>query len=188
MPHITQTFSVDRPIQTVWDFFQDVPAVATCMPGVEGLDSVGENAYKGRMSIKLGPINAKFDGQAKIENLDETRHSGAITAKAADRQGGSRASAQVTYSLTPEGAVTKVDIVADITLQGAMAQFGRTGLIQEVSSQLTKEFASCIEQKLAAPSIEEAAGIQASEVRGLQVFWQGFRGWLKNLFRRKRNS
>lgn len=58
------------------------------MPGVEGLDSVGENAYKGRMSIKLGPINAKFDGQAKIENLDETRHSGAITAKAADRQGG----------------------------------------------------------------------------------------------------
>lgn len=188
MPQITQSFTVQRPVQVVWDFFQDVPAVAACMPGVELLDSLGTDSYKGRMNVKLGPINAKFEGQAKIENLDEAARTGSITAKGADRQGGSRASASVDYSLGSEGNATKVEIVADITLQGAMAQFGRTGLIQEVSGQLSKEFASCIELKLAATTPEEAAAVQAGDVKGFKVFWQGLRGWLKNLFRRKRSG
>lgn len=188
MPQITESFTVDRPVDVVWSFFQNVPEVAACMPGVELLDSLGDNTYKGRMKVKLGPISAQFQGQANIENLDESGRTGVISAKGADRQGGSRASAKVQYSLSPAAAGTKVDIVADVSLQGAMAQFGRTGLIQEVSGQLTKEFAGCIEQKLAAPTPEEASEVTAGDVKGLRVFAQGIWAWIKSLFGRKSES
>jgi carbon monoxide dehydrogenase subunit G len=188
MPQITESFTVERPVETVWTFFQNVPEVAACMPGVELLETLDGETYKGKMKVKLGPISAQFQGQATIENRDEAGRIGVISARGADRQGGSRASAKVQYSLAPADAGTKVDIVADISLQGAMAQFGRTGLIQEVSGQLTKEFAGCIEQKLAAQSPEEAASVSAGEVKGFRVFIQGIWGWLKSLFARKSKS
>lgn len=188
MPKIVQGFTVGQPADVVWRFFQDVPEVAACMPGVELVDTVDDRSYKGKMKIKLGPINAQFEGQAVIENLDANARTGTISAKGADRQGGSRASAQVNYSLSGDGAVTKVDIVADITLQGAMAQFGRTGLINEVSAQLTQEFADCIEGKLGAATPEAAAAVTAGEVKGFSVFLKGFWSWLKGLFRNKKTS
>ena len=186
MPQIKESFTVEQPIGVVWTFFQDVPTVAQCMPGVELLDAVNDDTYNGKMKVKLGPISAQFQGTATIESLDETAKTGSISAKGADRQGGSRASAKVQYSLGDSGGgMTSVDIVADIVLQGSMAQFGRTGLIQEVSSQLTKEFASCIESKLGATTPEAAAEVKASEVKGFSVFFKGLWAWLKGLFERK---
>ena len=35
MPEIAQSFDIDQPPETVWRFFQDVPRVVTCMPGLE---------------------------------------------------------------------------------------------------------------------------------------------------------
>jgi uncharacterized protein len=188
MPQITESFTVDRPVEVVWQFFQNVPEVAACMPGVELGESLDNNAYKGKMKVKLGPISAEFQGQATIEDLNEANRTGSISAKGADRKGGSRASAKVQYALSNAAAGTKVDIAADLHLQGAMAQFGRTGLIQEVSSHLTKEFAGCIEQKLAAQTPAEAGEVKAGEVKGIRVFLQGIWGWIKSLFDRKSTS
>lgn len=184
MPQITESFTVQQPLSVVWAFFQDVPQVADCMPGVE-LGGIGEdNTYDGKMKVKLGPIAAQFQGKANIEKLDSAAHTGSISAKGADRQGGSRASAKVRYALTTAESGTEVELVADISLQGPMAQFGRTGLIQEVSSQLTKEFAACIESKLGATTPEAAADVKAGDVKGLSVFFKGFWSWLKSLFKR----
>jgi carbon monoxide dehydrogenase subunit G len=186
MPQIKESFTVKQPVAVVWAFFQDVTTVAQCMPGVEILDAVDDKTYNGKMKVKLGPISAQFQGTATIEELDEAAHTGLISAKGADRQGGSRASAKVEYLLTDGGSSTEVNITADVTLQGSMAQFGRTGLIQEVSSQLTKEFASCIEGKLGAATPEAAAEVRAGDVKGFSVFLKGFWSWLKGLFRSKK--
>jgi carbon monoxide dehydrogenase subunit G len=187
VPQIKESFTVEQPVGVVWTFFQDVPTVAQCMPGVELLDAVDDNTYNGKMKVKLGPISAQFQGTATIESLDEAAKTGTISAKGADRQGGSRASAKVQYVLAENGGSTSVEITADIVLQGSMAQFGRTGLIQEVSSQLTKEFAGCIEGKLGAATPEAAAEVKAGEVKGFSVFFKGLWSWLKGLFKRKKS-
>lgn len=183
MPEIRQTFVVERPVATVWDFFQDVAAVADCMPGVELLEDLGGGSYKGRMKVKLGPITAQFQGDATIKELDEATRTGTISAKGVDRQGGSRASAQVRYLLNDAGDTTTVGIQADITLQGPMAQFGRTGLIEEVSGLLTKEFVDCLGAKLAAGSAAEAAEVRAGDVKGFRLFLQSLWGWFRSRFR-----
>ncbi|MEA2433938.1 MAG: uncharacterized protein QOG54_1395 [Actinomycetota bacterium] len=187
MPQIKQTFTVQEPVTKVWQLFQDVPAVAACMPGVELLSDLGGGAYEGKMGVRLGPIKASFLGEATLTETDDLTYVGAISAKGVDKQGGSRASAKVRYALTGEGASTNVDIQADLSLQGPMAQFGRTGLIQEVTAQLTKEFAQCLEAKLRAETAEQAAQVQSSEVKGFRIFFKSLGAWLKGIFNGRRD-
>lgn len=117
------------------------------------------------MKVQVSPISANFQGQAQITNLDESTRTGRITAKGADPQGSSRASATCQLSTVSRGRrETVVGVIAGVKLQGAMAQFGRTGLTQEVSSQLTKTFASCLGGKLGHSDTRE--GGRGPESRG----------------------
>lgn len=183
---ITKEFTVARPVQTVWDFFQDVPEVARCLPGAELLSDDGDGKYTGKVSVKLGPLSATFDGSAQV-SADEAARSGSINGKGTDRRGGSRGSVKVLYTLKPaaeDPASTAVDIDADVTLSGAAAQFGRGGLITEMSNRLIGEFVTCVEGKLAATTVAEAQQITAREVKGGSLFWQSLLAWLKRLLGR----
>ena len=70
MPDIEASFSIDQPASRVWDFFQDVPEVVTCMPGTELLAQPGEATYTGKVTVKLGPVTAAFEGEATIVEAD----------------------------------------------------------------------------------------------------------------------
>jgi uncharacterized protein len=179
---------VASPVDVVWDFFQDVPAVAGCMPGVEVGEPDGDGAYPGTMKTKLGPIAATFQGTATITDANAAARTGAIAAKGIDKRQGSRVRASVGYELEAQPAGTSVAVTADITLQGSMAQFGRTGILQEVSSQMTREFARCVEAKLAGPdsAAEHAppAATAPSEVDGLRLFRSVVAAWFRRVFRR----
>ena len=180
---ISHEFVVERPADQVWDYFQDIPAVADCLPGAELTGDEGGGEYTGKVSVKLGPMSANFEGRAQV-TPDEEAMSGSIDGKGADRRGGSRGQVKVDYRLTPEGPFTKVHIDADVTLSGAAAQFGRTGLINEISGRLIEEFVACVEGKLGATSPEEAAEVKAGDVNGFMVFVQGLIDWVKKLFNR----
>jgi hypothetical protein len=81
---------------------------------------------------------------------------------------------------------TRVDVDADVILSGAAAQFGRTGLINEMSKRLIDEFAACVEAKLEATTEEEAAAVQAQDVKGFSLFmsslWTSFQKWIRKIF------
>lgn len=181
--NISHEFEVARPVDTVWDFFQDVPSVAHCLPGAELLDDKGDNTYAGKVSVKLGPMSANFEGEATVEPDAEAKK-GTINGKGVDRRGGSRGQVKVEYALTESSTGTAVKIDADVTLSGAAAQFGRTGLINEMSTRLIGEFVQCVEGKLAASTHEEAQEIQAGEVRGISLFLESLVAWFKRLFSR----
>ena len=178
---ISQEFVVTRPPETVWQFFQDVPAVAQCLPGAELTDQGDDGSYEGRLSVKLGPMTAAFEGKATVTPDPDSR-SAAIDGKGVDKKGGSRGQVKVQYAIAgvPEGSRVTVD--ADVHLSGPVAQFGRTGLINEMSKRLIGEFVSCLEAKLGADSEAEADEIEASEVRGISLFFSALLAWLKRLF------
>jgi hypothetical protein len=75
-----------------------------------------------------------------------------------------------------------VGVDADVTLSGPVAQFGRTGLVNEMSKRLIGEFVQCLEGKLAAESAAEASKVTAGEVRGISLFFASLWSWIKRLF------
>jgi carbon monoxide dehydrogenase subunit G len=181
---IENEFTVSPPVATVWEFFQDVSSVAQCLPGAELTEDRGDGTYAGKVSVKLGPMAANFEGEATV-TPDESTRSGSIDGKGADRRGGSRGQVKVEYTLTEADGGTKVRIEADVTLSGAAAQFGRTGLINEMSTRLIGDFVNCVEGKLAAETPEAAAEVKAADVKGFTLFLESLLAWLKRLFTRR---
>lgn len=181
---IQHEFTVGRPLADVWKFFGEIPAVADCLPGAELTGDLGDGRYSGVVSVKLGPMTATFEGEATVVS-DPATHSAVISGKGVDKRGGSRGQVKVDYVLSQVAEGTKVAIDADVMLSGPAAQFGRTGLINEISKRLIGEFVECLEQKLAAATPEEAAEVRAvAQVRGISLFFAGLWSWLRRLLRR----
>jgi carbon monoxide dehydrogenase subunit G len=166
---ITDTFDVEREIASVWALFEDVPELASCLPGAELTDDHGDGRFSGKVEAKLGPITASFDGDAMVE-MDAASHTGTCSGKGVDRRGGSRAQLKLAYALEAIPTGTRVTVDADVVLSGAAAQFGRIGLLKEITGRIIGEFVRCVEAKLAAPTPEAAAAVHAPEVKGLSLF------------------
>ena len=157
MPKISETFSVVSPIERVWAFFQDIPVVVTCLPGLELTGEPEPGVYRGRLKVKLGAVTAGFEGEAKIVAVDAATFTTRIEGKGVDKKGGSRAQAEFVYRLTPISQGTSVVVDADINLSGPLAQFGRTGILNDVAREMTAQFAANLSVKLAAQTGVAAA-------------------------------
>jgi len=183
---ITEIIEVKRPVDQVWSLFQDVPGLASCLPGAEVTEDRGEGVYAGTVSVKLGPMTATFEGEATVTS-DEASRTGKVSGKGVDKRGGSQGQIKVDYALEAmEGGGSRVTVDSDVVMAGAAAQFGRTGLIQEMSKRLISEFVQCVEAKLAATTEAEAAEISAGEVKGMSLFfaslWSSIVKFFKRLF------
>jgi uncharacterized protein len=174
---ISQSFTVARPLADVWAFFRDVAAVARCMPGAELTEDKGGGVYAGKVKARLGPFGASFEGEAKVA-ADPVSHSGHVEGKGVDRRGGSRTRMVMDYRLEATEGGTRVTVDADVTLAGAIAQFGRTSLMQETANILVRDFAGALEAQLAPAAEPARREIRASSV-GLRALW----AWLKRLLR-----
>ena len=137
-----ETFVIQKPRAVVWELFNDVRRVATCLPGVE-VTSCDDTSVKGRMTTKLGPISASFAGTAMITR-DPENWRGTIVGAGSDGGSGSRTRGEIAYRLEPldQDEATRVDISVDYNLQGSLAQFSRSSLAQEFARQLVGRFAA----------------------------------------------
>jgi carbon-monoxide dehydrogenase small subunit len=143
-----EVFVIRKPPATVWNTFADIPAVAACLPGAT-LTEYDAHGVKGSMSVKLGPIRASFAGSAVIER-DDTALRGVIRGAGRDRGTGSATKGEVTYRLEPEddGRQTRVLLSVEYSLQGALAQFSRSGIAQDLGRRLVADFASNLNGRL----------------------------------------
>lgn len=146
---ITTDFEVDQPIDDVWVFFGDIPAVATCLPGAELTDNLGDETYKGNVLIRLGPVKLEFTGTAQIIERDEVGKQIVVDATGADQKGRGQATLMLTAKLNSTARGTRVDVTQDLQLSGAAAQYGR-GLVGDVTSVLMADFATNMQNRLVA--------------------------------------
>lgn len=153
---LQNSFTAPAPVHATWDFLNDVPRVIPCMPGAELLETLGEDAWKARVSVKVGPIGLKFDAEVTREQRDAEAHRVVLVAKAREIRGRGAASATITSSLLSAAAGTEVQISTELALQGPVAQYGRP-MVAEISSQMTAAFADALSRQLAAPAADEAA-------------------------------
>jgi carbon monoxide dehydrogenase subunit G len=147
---ITKTVEVAHPVELVWQALCDINLVANCLPGASITGDLGEDRYKGRFQVKLGPLAAAFDGEVGIERQPETL-SGTVSGKGADAKSSSRASGALNYRLEREDAGrTRISVQSEIALAGSLAQFGKAAVMQEVANRITLQFVANLERRLAA--------------------------------------
>ena len=113
---INNAFNVALPPAEAWAVLMDIEHIAPCMPGAEVTETVDEKTYKGRVSVRLGPVALTFDGVAQFEAIDEARRQVRVSARGADPKGRGGAEAKVNFSLAADGDGTRVDIHTDLQL------------------------------------------------------------------------
>ena len=50
----------------MWEFFDDIPGVAKCLPGTELNEEIGPDHFAGGVEIELGPVKLEFSSEAEI--------------------------------------------------------------------------------------------------------------------------
>lgn len=147
---ITNRFSLDAPLDLVWRFLLDVPKIAHCVPGAQLLEVIDDRTYAGKIGVKLGPIDVGYRGRIHIEEIDEATHTVKAKAEGAEVRGRGGATASVTAAMFTEDGKTVVTLDTELSVSGIVAQFGRSGIIQQVSQHLANRFAECVQQELKA--------------------------------------
>jgi carbon monoxide dehydrogenase subunit G len=158
------SFEVPLPPAKAWATLMDIESIAPCMPGAELTEIVDDKTFKGKVSVRLGPVALTFQGAASFEDVDNTAHKATVKAQGADAKGRGGANANVAFHLEPSDAGSTVKIHTDLQLSGSVAQYGRgAGMIQDLAGQIIGQFATNLSQKIEAemPADAEAAANDA---------------------------
>ena len=184
---IKNEFEVTQPVDKVWEFFENIPQVATCLPGTELTEDLGNEQYKGRVAVRMGPVRLQFAGTADITERDEAAKRVVVHAAGAEEKGRGQASMVVTATLTKSGRGTKVSVSQDLQLAGAAAQYGR-GMISDVTSVLMRDFSANMQDRIEridrGETAEQIAAAGATSASGLALGLRAAVMALTRVFRR----
>ena len=161
-------FEVPLPPAQAWPVLMNIPGIAPCMPGAQLTEVVDDKSYKGNIAVRLGPVALTFAGLVTFVEIDNANHTARVKA-----QGSAQAAA--TFRLEPSDTGSRVLVHTDLTLSGAVAQYGRgVGMIQATATALMNQFANNLKKQLADPASAAAVTavkpISATSLAG-QVVW-----------------
>lgn len=184
---IDNTFEVPLPPGQAWKVLMDIERIAPCLPGAELTEVIDPETFKGKVSVRLGPVALTFQGQVKFEDLDHDKFAARVKAQGTDAKGRGGANADVTFNVESTDGGSRVLIHTDMQLSGSVAQYGRgVGMIQDLSSHLIGQFADNLRKQIeeggadtAAEGAEGGAGAQPAPSAkpisglslGLRVLW-----------------
>jgi carbon monoxide dehydrogenase subunit G len=160
---INNSFEVPLPPNQAWKLLMDIPRIAPCMPGAELTDVIDQNTYNGKVAVRLGPVALTFAGTVKFTEKDDAAHKARVNAQGKDAKGRGGAHANVDFQIEPAPGGSRVVVKTDLTLSGAVAQYGRaSGMIQDVAQQLIGQFAKALKAQLAASQPAPAMATEAA--------------------------
>ncbi|HEY2224745.1 SRPBCC family protein [Actinomycetospora sp.] len=148
----------------VFALINDVERVAGCLPGAT-LDGREDDAYLGRVTVKVGPVKAAYAGKLRFTEVLPDERTLRLSARATDAHGAGDAEADVVLTVAPSGGGSALDLRTDLVVRGKIAQFGK-GAITTVSNRLLDQFARNLAAQLegpaAAPDVSDAASLTSS--------------------------
>ncbi len=187
------SFSVAHERAKVWDFFGRLDEVTGCLPGTSLLATPTDDHVEPRIRIKVGPIVAEFEGVADVVR-DAPNHTGTIHGSARDTRSNSMTRGEIRYVLHEDqgGAATRVDIEVGYTLTGALAQFSRSSLVQDIAKRMTETFSRNLQARIdlgtGGTSAAHAAQPPAAELDAgsliFSVLWERIKRFLRALLGR----
>ncbi|KFU78764.1 Carbon monoxide dehydrogenase subunit G [Amycolatopsis lurida] len=138
--------SVPAGPDAVFALINDVERVAGCLPGAT-LDGRQDDAYLGRVKVKVGPITAAYSGTVRFTDVAPADRSLRLVARGADAHGNGDAEADVTLTVREAPGGATIELRTDLSIRGKLAQFGK-GAIGAVSTRLLDQFARNLADQL----------------------------------------
>ena len=126
-------------VETVWAALNDAEVLKACIPGCQELTKESDTELKAVVSLKIGPVKAKFKGAVTLENLNPPISYSIVGEGQGGIAGFAKGGADV--ALTADGDGTILNYKAKADVGGKIAQLG-SRLIESTSKKLAGQFFS----------------------------------------------
>ena len=155
--HLEGEHTFSAPRGHVWELLNDSEVLARITPGLSELEADGEDVYRTRFAIKMGPINSTFCGTLRVVDR-RAPHSFRLLVDIAGKAGTVAAEATVAaHSASGAGpGNTRVTFTADARLTGLLVRMGQR-VLSGVGRLLTKQFFQALEQEIERSPARESA-------------------------------
>ena len=147
---IDQQVTIAAPVDRVWDFMMDIPAVSRCVPGVESFEAIDPDTYQGALKLKVGPIGVRLQGRVVVVERDRENLVSRMDVSAAEKRIASTVNAKASMRLVPRtDAETDVVIHTEASILGKLGEFGQA-VMRRKADQVMAEFAKNMQREIAA--------------------------------------
>jgi len=140
---------IPLPQAATWTALNDPEVLKDCIPGCETITRVADDEYEVVMTVKVGPVSAKFKGKMTVTDSDPPR---AYTLRF-EGQGGVAgfAKGEASVALSPQDSGTRLAYTAKATVGGKIAQVGAR-LIDGVAKQIAGKFFESFNKRVSGQS------------------------------------
>jgi carbon monoxide dehydrogenase subunit G len=140
-------FTLQAPIQEVWNFLFDPETLASCVPGAEKMEAIDDMTYDSIVKQKVGPIEARLAFTTTITEIHPPRSVKAV-GRGADMSKAGTFTHQMTVNLT-ELSKDNVEVSynMNVSLVGRLATFGDR-IMRAKAKEVGDEFTKNLQERL----------------------------------------
>lgn len=157
------------PEQT-WHALNDPETLKACIPGCESFDRIADNEYAVALTAKVGPVNAKFKGKMRLEDVAPPHSYSLVFEGQGGAAGFAKGNAKV--DLTPDGSGTQIAYTVHAQVGGKLAQIG-SRLVDGAAKKMSNDFFGALVTRLGGTPKMEPAQVQGTDKRRKPWFWVG---------------
>ena len=172
----------------IWQCMIDPSFMVKSVPGAELTEQLDERNFKGKISIKIGPVTAKFNGEAEFTKLEESDYELTMEGKGLDTsgKGGANMTMNIKLSTLEEGG-TEMQSSMSLSITGRLAQFGARMIVavnNKMFDQWAKSFTELLNEQTPSKDSEEKSNNQPDNgnvaeptpVKALPLAWAAIKG------------
>lgn len=139
-------YRIEAPIDVVWAAIQNPDILREAIPGCEELDKTSDTEMNAKVSLKIGPVKAKFAGEVELQDLNPPNSLKIQGEGKGGIAGFAKGGADV--QLAEDGDETILTYTASAQVGGKIAQLG-SRLIQSTAAKLADKFFANLKDQLA---------------------------------------
>lgn len=148
MPVFEQVFTVNAPIEKVWDLLLDVERLAPCIPGCEKIERIDDDSFFMSVSARVGIVHARFRMRVTMTEKRPPHHLSSV-AKGEDPLLGSTVELKNRLDLVALGPTeTEVRYGSEVSVLGRLGAIGFS-IMKEKVRQQGEEFAANVRRQVA---------------------------------------
>jgi uncharacterized protein len=154
--HFEKTITVPTSVDRAWEVLMDMPAVGTCVPGLEAIEATGDDRYRGVMKVKVGAIRVRFDGDIQVVETNRGALRARMKATGNDKRVGGAVNAVVDMSLRELSAEeVSMSVIVDASVLGKLGELGQAVMLRKADQVMT-QFAQNLARQLQAEKVGAA--------------------------------
>ena len=170
--------------ELIWGKIINPSFMVKAVPGAELTEQINDTQFKGKIIVKIGPVTAKFNGEAEFTKLEKQEKELTMEGKGLDTSGKGGANMKMDIKLlqTEEGG-TEMQSSMKHSITGRLAQFGARMIVavnNKMFDQWAKNFTDLLnEQKELEQSNDSYKNQHESDtppLKALPFIWAAIKG------------